>query len=277
VLVTDLSQYEGARDLALLEADVDRGATARARTHLRALVARLDGGAWHNLYGRAVRASTLATICSSHDRELVGDSSIRVVANSYPDPGPMVESVHSAPVILFAGHFPYRPNADAAVILAEQVLPRVREQMPDVSLRLVGNPTPTVDALASLPGVTVAGHVPAMGPELRGAAVVAAPMGVVAGTNVKIIEAFAYGVPVVASPAATRGLDVRPGRELEIAETPEALADACVGLLSDRNRRIQLTERARKFYEREHRADAVADDVAGVARAALELRGTPSR
>jgi glycosyltransferase involved in cell wall biosynthesis len=270
-LVTDLSQFEAERDVNLLR-NAPRGGSAgsRFRYSARLLLARLDRRAWLRLYRRIVRDSVVATICSDLDRDRAGAPTIVVVPNAYPDPG-LVHRAQSerTPTILFAGYFPYEPNAAAAELLAREIFPIVRSAVPAAQLRLVGSPTASIEHLGELPGVSVAGFVPAIGDELRGASVVAAPLQVVAGTNVKIIEAFAYGVPVVATTAAAQGLGVQNGREIEIHDDVAGFAAACVSLLTDAKLREQLATRARHHYETQFRAEAVRELVAQVVRQVL--------
>ena len=132
------------------------------------------------------------------------------------------------------GTFPTGPTRTRRSGSPREILPGIRASVPGARLRLVGNPTTGIEQLAGLPGVTVTGFVPSIGEELRAAAIVAAPMDVVSGTNVKVVEAFAFGVPVVATSAATTGLVASAGRELEVADTPGGFVAACVRLLTDR-------------------------------------------
>ena len=73
----------------------------------------------------------------------------------------------------------------------------------------MGKTTPRVERLGELRGVTVTGFVPSIADELRLADLVAVPVRVVAGTNMKVLEAFAYGIPVVASSAVAEGRKLR--------------------------------------------------------------------
>ena len=122
--------------------------------------------------------------------------------------------------IVFTGAMHYPPNVDAALVLANQVLPLVRRRLPEVSLDIVGrDPAPALLAIADRPGVRVTGYVPDVRPYLDGASVFAAPLRFGAGIQNKLLEALAMEVPVVASTLAIDGL--RVGREAP----PAAVAD----------------------------------------------------
>jgi glycosyltransferase involved in cell wall biosynthesis len=93
-------------------------------------------------------------------------------------------------------------------------------------------PSPVVD-LGRIDGVSVHANVPDVGPFYRraDAAVVALRAG--GGTRVKILEAFAHGVPVVSTPVGAEGIDAIAGRHLLVGDDPAALAGACHQLLTD--------------------------------------------
>lgn len=131
--------------------------------------------------------------------------------------------------IVLTGAMDYPPNADAAQQLATAILPLVRHEAPEAEVLLVGrDPTPDVQALADLPGVTVTGFVDDVRPYLERAAVFAAPIRFGAGIQNKVLEAMAMEVPVVASPLAADGLRTVDGRTppIDIASTPAQFAAA---------------------------------------------------
>ena len=130
------------------------------------------------------------------------------------------------PLLLYVGTMSWEPNARAAIFLAEAVLPKVREQFPRCRLRIVGrDPTAGVSALAALPGVEVAGRVAEMAPHLAEASLLAVPLESGGGTRLKILEAFAAGLPVVSTPIGCEGIAARAGVHLLVAERA-SFADA---------------------------------------------------
>jgi glycosyltransferase involved in cell wall biosynthesis len=150
-----------------------------------------------------------------------------------------------APVILYVGTMSWEPNAQAAVYLARVVLPQVRAQIPGCRLRIVGrDPGPAVRALANEPGVEVAGRVAEMIPHLAEAHALAVPLEAGGGTRLKILEAFAAGLPVVSTPIGCEGIDATSGEHLIVAEREDFAASLCA-LLRDPSRSEQLATRAR--------------------------------
>ncbi|MGH6944664.1 MAG: glycosyltransferase family 4 protein, partial [Geminicoccaceae bacterium] len=162
---------------------------------------------------------------------------------------------------LCVGTLNYYPNEDAALLLCRDVLPLVREQAGrggrEVRLVIAGAlPSAAVRALAETPGVLVMADVPDLAPLYRDADVVVAPLRAGGGTRIKILEAFSHRRPVVTTTIGAEGLDVRHGEHLLIANTPAALADACVELLRRPERACAMAQRAftlvRSAYGFEH-------------------------
>jgi sugar transferase (PEP-CTERM/EpsH1 system associated) len=148
--------------------------------------------------------------------------------------------------ISFVGRMDYYPNQECMFDFCRNVLPLVRVRRPDTTLRIVGaNPSPAVRRLQAIAGVTVTGTVPDVRPLVRGTAVNVAPLNIARGTQNKILEAMAMGVPVVASAVAAGGVDAVPGRHLLTASTPEEYADAIVRLLDDPDERGRVAEAGR--------------------------------
>jgi glycosyltransferase involved in cell wall biosynthesis len=111
------------------------------------------------------------------------------------------------------------PNRSAARFLAESVLPELRRSRPGVRLMLVGRaPSADVAALGRLPGVEIAANVPDVRPYLGGSAILAVPLDAGGGTRLKILEAFAAGLPVVSTAVGMEGIAAVPGEHYAGAE-----------------------------------------------------------
>jgi polysaccharide biosynthesis protein PslH len=155
--------------------------------------------------------------------------------------------------VIFLGRMDYFPNVQGAVHFARSIFPMVRKRCPAATFRIVGsNPTATVRALAELPGVTVTGSVSDVRPHLAEAAVAVAPLQIARGTQNKILEYMAVGVPVVSSPQASRGIQALAGEHFLVGETDETFCDHVVRLLEDSELRNQLAIAARNQIECSH-------------------------
>jgi sugar transferase (PEP-CTERM/EpsH1 system associated) len=162
-----------------------------------------------------------------------------------------------APVVIFLGRMDYFPNIDGVLYFVKEVLPLIRKRMPNVEFRIVGsNPSSKIRELTKLPGVLVTGHVPDVRHYANDAAVSVAPLRIARGTQNKILESMAMGIPVVASPQAAKGINAVPGRDLLVAEDSESFARRVLNLLENRSMSKSLSEAALKQVETAHRWSA---------------------
>jgi glycosyltransferase involved in cell wall biosynthesis len=120
---------------------------------------------------------------------------------------------------------------------------------------------------AGQPGVTIAGYVPDLAAVLDETTVLVVPLSAGGGVRVKILEAFATGLPVVSTPAGAAGLGVVPGRELLVATEPERFAEAVVRVATDPEVRERLVRNARAFVGERHSREATARAVRRLYRA----------
>jgi polysaccharide biosynthesis protein PslH len=168
--------------------------------------------------------------------------------------------------LLLTGHLGVLHNVDAAIHLVEDVLPLVRQEVPDCRLRLVGtDPSAAVRRLASRPGVEVTGWVADLNLELNRAAVFVAPLRFSAGVQNKLLEAMAAGRPVVTSPHVAAGIGAAPGRDLLVAEDARATARFVVDLLADPGLRRRIGEAGRVFVRERYSWRGVAERVREIA------------
>jgi polysaccharide biosynthesis protein PslH len=155
---------------------------------------------------------------------------------------------YESDTICFVGRMDYYPNQECMFDFCSRTLPLIRARVPNVKLLIVGaDPSPAVRRLADLPGVTVTGSVPDVRPYLARSALMIAPLNIARGTQNKILEAMAAGVPVVTSAIAGGGVDAIAGEHFFVAQTPEEYAQAVVKILTDRaeRQRLALAGRAR--------------------------------
>jgi sugar transferase (PEP-CTERM/EpsH1 system associated) len=152
--------------------------------------------------------------------------------------------------LVFSGTMDFRPNVDAALWFAQEVLPLIRQEEPDARFMVVGQkPHRRLDVLRGRSDVTLTGAVDDVRPYIAGAAVYVVPLRMGGGTRFKILEAAAMSRAVVSTSMGCDGFPVESGRELLIADTPRAFADAVVALLRDPVRRAELGAAARTFVQ----------------------------
>lgn len=169
---------------------------------------------------------------------------------------PRAEIAH--PALVFTGKLDYRPNSDAALWFADKVWPLVRSRCPQAQWYLVGkNPSPQLAALARLDGVHVTGYVAAIQPYLAAADCYIAPLRVGGGTRLKLLEALACGLPIVATTLGAEGLELCSGQHLLLADTAAAFAEAVLRLLNDRDLAARLGTGAREVACRRYDWDVL--------------------
>jgi glycosyltransferase involved in cell wall biosynthesis len=188
------------------------------------------------------------------------------------------EPEDGAPVDLaYVGHYPHFPNEDAALWFCRRALPLIRRRRPQASLCLIGSsPTEAVRDLAG-PGVEVTGTVPDVRPHLDKAKVFIAPVRLGFGIKGKVLEAFARGLPVVATSIVQKGIpESRPEEHLLVADSPAAFARQSLRLLEDPVLRRRLALKARQLAESHYAWKPSCDKLDAVYRGLLDRRPAPS-
>jgi glycosyltransferase involved in cell wall biosynthesis len=140
------------------------------------------------------------------------------------------------PYVLFTGTLDFRPNIDAVSWFAHQVLPLIRAELPDLRFVVVGrSPTPAVRALDRLPGVAIVGEVSDVRPWFNRCAVYVVPMRIGGGVRLKVLEALAMELPVVATHMGAEGVEgLHSGIQALLADKPAEFAAEVCRVLRDR-------------------------------------------
>lgn len=247
---SDMSAHEariapGARQRWLFEIDV-----RRAR--------RFEG--W------VLRHCDLAVAVSDEDADALGGHGtgcIAVVPNGVDVDRFPFRPLPAAPRLVFTGALYTPANIDGAGRFCREVLPLVRDAVPDAELAVVGaRPVPSVVALGDLPGVTVHPDVPSTVPFLHDARVALAPLRIGSGSRLKALEAMAAGRPVVGTTIGLGGLAYEAGVHALVADDPAGLAQATIRLLQDDALAHSLAAAARTLVEDRYRWDRIAESFA---------------
>jgi glycosyltransferase involved in cell wall biosynthesis len=162
--------------------------------------------------------------------------------------------------VLFVADLGYEPNQEALDFLLETAMPCLWQEAPDVRLLLAGKGSDGVDGVDAR--VEAHGFVPEL-PDLYAAAgCVAVPLLEGGGSPLKFVEALAFGVPVVATPKAAAGLEVRAGEHyIEAEPTAESFAG---GILTTLDPAVgnPLARAGRVLVEREYSIEALENHLA---------------
>jgi polysaccharide biosynthesis protein PslH len=206
------------------------------------------------------------------------------------------------PVLVWIGSAGWAPNDAARDWLLDDIWPAIAARLPEARLHLFGA---AAGARAGGESAIESPHPDragtrgegATGSESRRAArgsiawrgvprdsaeafmpggILLIPMRAAAGVRMRVLEAWARGVPVIASPAAIAGLDAEDGRDVLVAADGRAFAEAAVRLASDPSLRARLVHEGRATLARRHDPKRIAEATLGVYRQAID-RGAPRR
>ncbi|MEX2027873.1 MAG: glycosyltransferase family 4 protein [Candidatus Curtissbacteria bacterium] len=137
------------------------------------------------------------------------------------------------PTVLFIGNFKWLPNRDAAKFLIREIWPKIKTQIDDSKLWIVGRNAPQDIASLASADVFIDGSVDDIRTAYGNAHVLLAPIRNGRGTKYKILEAMATKTPIVGTKLAIEGINIKNGREAMVGETAEALADLTVKVLKN--------------------------------------------
>lgn len=174
--------------------------------------------------------------------------------------------------LLFVGRLDYPPNHEAVAELVDRHLPVLRQSFPGLSVRIAGEDrSGSCARFAGQTGVEFLGRVDDLLPLYATSDATYVPLRSGGGTRLKLLEAFALGLPVASTVVAAEGLDVRDGVHLRTFDTPEQGVEALRGLFGDARKPTQTA--ARQLVEREY-SHAIA--IARMRRACEEALAAPS-
>jgi polysaccharide biosynthesis protein PslH len=181
-------------------------------------------------------------------RTISPSSHVLVYPNSIPLTPPPARCEEDA--IVFSGNLEYHPNVSAVRYFREEIWPQLRARWPGLVWRLVGkNPQAVARIVRGDPRIELSGPVDDAVLELARAKVAIVPLLAGSGTRVKIIEAWAAGVPVVSTTVGAEGLPARAGEHLLLADGAPGFQDAVSGLLASPALRDRIGSAGRYLFE----------------------------
>ena len=202
--------------------------------------------------------------CSESDAEQIRQYSanVHVFQNSIPlTPLPIVAKKYD---LVFSGNLEYPPNKTAVAWFHREVWPLLVAARPDITWQIVGlHPDAVRSIVAADHRITLTGPVERAVPAIAAARVAIVPLLSGSGTRIKILEAWAAGLPVVSTSLGAQGLTYSPGRELFLEDTPIKFATAISSLLDNSALSNQVGFAGRSLYEREYTWNAAWSQLDG--------------
>ena len=208
------------------------------------------------------RVFVSSTIDADRVQDRVREAAISVVPNAAPS-GNGVMRLGGGPNeplrITFVGNLGYSPNADAVIHLCRDILPRIRAVLNrPVVANVAGAGAPaTLVTVAAEFNVNLLGPVIDLAPLYAHSDLAVAPLRAGGGTRIKILEAFAFQTPVVATSLAIEGISANNNEHVLIADGPDAFARACLALAAKPQRAWEMAERASWLIDDLYRVDRV--------------------
>jgi Glycosyl transferases group 1 len=205
---------------------------------------------------QAIQLARQTYVCSQHDQASLTRQRLKgviAVANAVPMPRP--QPLTAEPTLLLLGAYHYYPNINAANFLIETVFPLIRQQLPEARLIIAGKQPEKIRTYGSgLPNVEFTGFVDNLDALYRRSRVVCCPILSGGGTRVKLVEAAAYGKPMVSTRIGAEGLVFKDGQDFLQRDESLAFANACLKLLQNDDLCDRLGAAARmtaiKHYDR---------------------------
>jgi len=262
----------GARAPVIFDLDdIEHRVAERGVQHLAGLRNRLMARAAVPAIVRAetgaVRHAALTLVCSPDDAQVVADMApgreraVHVMPNSVDLPPPAPLSTEK--VLLMVGIYSYGPNKDGADYFIREVYPRIARADARVEAWFAGASRESLECHANPPaGVKLLGFVDSLAEVYRRARVVICPIRYGGGTRIKLVEAAAWGKPIVTTTLGAEGLGMVPGEHALFADEAEGFAAACLRLLDDQDLPNRLGTAARELADRNFRRENVVRNLA---------------
>lgn len=159
--------------------------------------------------------------------------------------------VPKEPIILMTGYMRDPANEDGVEWFFHHIWPHLRERHPEVKFYIVGaDPSPRIRKMVGHDSrVLVTGQVKDIGPYRNRARVLVSPVRLGSGMRTKVLEAMAFGLPVVSTSLGVAGIDAQTGVNCFVADTPELFAQSVGWLLSDRSLSARMARQALKLVK----------------------------
>lgn len=193
--------------------------------------------------------TALARIANGHMP--AGDGLVIPICVDVENRNPVGRAKHAKRVTFLGGmHWP--PNAEGVLWFTKEVWSSVIQAVPDATLTIIGKRPPS-ELNGSINNLELTGFVDDLEPYLVETAAFIVPLHAGGGMRVKIVDAWAWGVPVVSTNIGAEGLKYHDGSNIMLADKPEDFAQAVVRLLKEPGLRQDIAESGlktvKKYYD----------------------------
>jgi glycosyltransferase involved in cell wall biosynthesis len=197
---------------------------------------------------QSIRRADVTFVCSDRDRQYLAQRwelpRVVVVPNTVNIPAP--QPITAEPTLLFLASYQYQPNLQAANFLIEKIWPYIYREMPASKLIIAGRESQKIRSYSRHPaGVEFTGFVEDLQALYRRSRVICCPILSGGGTRIKMVEAAAYGKPIVSTAIGAEGLLLLNGKDFLMRNNPKEFAAACIELFKNTQSCKELGSSAR--------------------------------
>jgi glycosyltransferase involved in cell wall biosynthesis len=188
---------------------------------------------------RLARMADLTLVVSTVEKAILDEEchdeiDVRIMTNMIPAVEGDRRCFSDRGSLVFIGSFDHAPNVDAVLYFAREILPRVRERIPEAVFEVIGPHPPNEITEIASEWVRILGYVPDVKPIFDRARVAVAPLRFGAGVKGKVNQSMSLGVPTVVTSIAAEGMYLIHERNAMIADDPDSFASAVVRLWTSR-------------------------------------------
>ena len=212
-----------------------------------------------NYEGQMCRVFDAVTAVSDEDKQSLIEAGARSDIQVVPiaidiDKQAFIHRVPSSPHIVHVGTMYWPANIDGIRWFLDQIYPIIKEQVPNVRCTLIGArpPQDIKDREQTDPSIKVTGYVDDPLPYLQDSSMMIIPLRAGGGMRVKILNAFAQGLPMVSTTVGCEGIHVTNNYDILVADTPQDFAQQTIRLLTDSNLNELLTVHGRQTAEQQY-------------------------
>lgn len=245
----DKSAIPVVGDMDDFESKACERSLASSRSGWRRILARLDYPRFQRAERHVAKQCDVVLLANPQDAHVAESSlaaRVAILQNGFDYSVKPDFDIDRRKRVVFIGALRYAPNAKGVAWFLEKVWPLVHISIPEAIFEIGGMPTEEAETWAKAPCVRVCGYLANTRAFLKDASVAIAPILSGGGTRIKILEAWAAGVPVVSTSIGCEGLTANDGESLFVADSPELFAQRCITLLLHPETGMSL---ARQGYE----------------------------
>jgi len=223
--------------------------------------------------GEMCRVFDAVTAVSDEDKQSLIEAGARPDIQVIPiaidiDKQAFIHRAPSSPHIVHVGTMYWPANIDGIRWFLDQIYPIIKQQVPNVRCTLIGArpPQDIKDREQTDSSLKVTGYVDDPLPYLQDSSMMIVPLRAGGGMRVKILNAFAQGLPMVSTTVGCEGIHVTNNYDILVADTPQEFAQQTIRLLTDSTLNEQLTLHGRQTAEQQYdyrRACAPLDQIYG--------------